>query len=57
MAIVGEKDEYYRGSSCGLSGQHEASRSIVIPDAPHGIIDYEETAQAIEALLSQVGLL
>ena len=57
LAVVGEKDEYYKGSSCKVLKQHEASRSIVIPDAPHGIIDYEETADAMEVLLWQLDLL
>lgn len=57
LAVVGEKDKYYNGSSCKVSQQNKGSRSIVIPDAPHGIIDYLETEQAIEELLSQSGLL
>lgn len=57
LTVVGEKDEYYNGSSCQVSRQFKGSRSIVIPDAPHGIIDYEETEQAMEELLSLSGLL
>jgi dienelactone hydrolase len=52
LAVVGEKDEFYQGSSCQVSRQIKGSRSIVIPDAPHGIIDYEETEQAMDELLS-----
>ena len=52
LAVVGEKDEYYAGSSCKVSRQTKGSRAIVIPGAPHGIINYEETTQAIEELLS-----
>ena len=57
LAVVGEKDEYYNGSSCKVSRRDKGSGSIVIPDAPHGIIDYVETEQAMEALLNQAGLL
>jgi dienelactone hydrolase len=57
LAVVGEKDEYYNGSSCQVSRQIKGSRSIVIPDAPHGITDYPETEQAIEELLRRSGLL
>lgn len=57
LAVVGEKDEYSKGSSCKVSRQAQGSSSIIIPDAPHGIIDYEETEQAIEELLRLTGLL
>jgi len=57
LAVVGEKDEYYNGSSCKVTRQIKGSRSIIIPDAPHGIIDYLETEQAMEELLSLTGLL
>ena len=56
LAVIGENDEYFEGS-CDLSGHHAASRSIVIPGAPHAIIDHEETALAMEALLHQADLL
>ncbi len=52
LAVVGAEDEYYHGSSCQVVRKVNGSRSIVIPDAPHGIIDYEETTQAMAELLS-----
>ncbi len=57
LAVVGAEDEYYQGSSCQVKRQIDGSRSIVIPGAPHGIIDYEETAQAMDELLSITGQL
>jgi dienelactone hydrolase len=57
LAVVGEKDGYYHGSSCKISRKIKGSRSIVIADAPHGIIDYLETEQAMEEILSVSGLL
>ena len=51
LAVVGAEDEYYHGSSCKVSRKVAGSRSIVIPNAPHGIIDYQETMHAMEALL------
>jgi dienelactone hydrolase len=56
LAVVGENDRYYNGSSCQVSRQFKGSRSIVLPDAPHGIIDYQETEQAMEEFLSLSGL-
>ena len=55
LAVVGGDDEYYKGSSCDLDGLMKGSRSIVIPGAPHGIIDYEITKQAMEELLKLTG--
>ena len=52
LAIAGEKDEYFAGTSCKISRTTPGSKSIVIPGAPHGIIDYPETAQAIEVFLN-----
>jgi dienelactone hydrolase len=52
LAVVGGEDENYQGSSCQVKRQIPGSGSIVIPGAPHGIIDYEETTQAIDKLLS-----
>lgn len=51
LAVVGEKDEYFAGSSCKVARGTNGSRSIVIPGAPHGIIGYPETEQAIDAFL------
>ncbi len=51
LAVVGGEDEYYQGSSCQVKRQIAGSRSIVIPGAPHGIIDHDETAQAMDELL------
>ncbi|MDJ0957886.1 MAG: hypothetical protein QNI91_13545 [Arenicellales bacterium] len=48
LAVVGEKD----GLSCNVARDIKGSKSIIIPGAPHGIIGYEETTQAIEELLS-----
>ncbi|MBT8435372.1 MAG: hypothetical protein KJN95_11935 [Gammaproteobacteria bacterium] len=56
LAVVGEKDEYYHGSSCRVNRTDKGSGSIVIPNAPHGIIGHAETEQAMEALLNQLGL-
>jgi len=56
LAVVGENDRYYNGTSCQVSRQFKGSRSIVIADAPHGIIDYQETEQAMEEFLSLSGL-
>jgi dienelactone hydrolase len=56
LAVVGGEDENYQGSSCQVKRQIIGSRSIVIPDAPHGIIDYDETVQAMAKLLSLTGL-
>jgi dienelactone hydrolase len=52
LAVVGAEDEYYQGSSCQVVRKVNGSRSIVIPDAPHGIIDYEVTRQAMVELVS-----
>ncbi len=52
LAVVGGEDEYYRGSSCQVSPRIKGSRSIVIPGAPHGIIDYDVTEQAMGELLN-----
>ena len=57
LAVVGGDDEYYQGSSCQVDRQISGSRSIVIPGAPHGIIDYEETMQAMDDLLNLTGQL
>lgn len=56
LAIVGEKDKYFPGSSCEVARDVEGSRSIVIPDAPHGILGYLETEQAIEEFLDASSL-
>ena len=48
LAVIGEKD----GLSCKVTRAVKGSKSIVIPGAPHGIIGYEETTQAIEELVS-----
>jgi len=52
LAVVGAEDQNYHGSSCQVVRKVNGSRSIVIADAPHGIIDYEETVQAMAELLS-----
>lgn len=57
LAVVGEEDEYFDGSSCKVSRQNNGSRSIIIPHAPHDIIDYPETEQAMLELLRTSGLL
>ena len=51
LAVVGADDEYYKGASCQIDERTSGSRSIVIPGAPHGIIDYEQTQLAMEDLL------
>ena len=56
LAAVGEFDEAIK-SSCKITREVKSSRSIVIPGAPHGIMDYPETEQAIEEFLSASGLL
>jgi len=52
LAVVGGEDEYNQGSSCQVKRQITGSRSIVIPGAPHGIIDDDDTLQAMDELLS-----
>lgn len=56
LAIVGERDEYFAGHSCKVTREVKGSRSVVIPDAPHGILEYLETEQAIEDFLDASSL-
>ena len=57
LAVVGEDDEYYKGSSCDVKRTLKGSQSIVIPHAPHGIIAYPEVEQAMKELFDHAGLL
>ena len=52
LAVVGEKDEYFGGSSCNVTRKIKGSKSIIIPDAPHNISDLPETGKAVEEFLS-----
>jgi len=54
LAVVGEKDAHYQGSSCQINHEFKGSGSIIISDAPHGIIDYPETEQAVKEILSHL---
>jgi len=55
LAVVGGRDEVIKGS-CKITREVEGSRSIVIPEAPHAILDYAETERAIGEFLSMSGL-
>jgi dienelactone hydrolase len=54
LAVVGGKDVNSNGQSCKVSRQPKGSRSIVIPEAPHGISDLPETERAIEEFLNSL---
>jgi dienelactone hydrolase len=51
LAIIGEKDDYYAGTSCNVIRKINGSRSMVIPDGLHAILDAPEVEQAIEEFL------
>ena len=57
VAVVGEKDKNYQGSSCDVKRKLKGSKSVVIPDAPHGIIDYHEAEQAMKQMFEKADLL
>jgi dienelactone hydrolase len=57
VAVVGEEDEHSKGSSCDVKRKIKGSQSVVIPNAPHGIIDYPEAEQAMKQMFEMADLL
>ncbi len=49
LAIVGSQD----GASCNVTRKVGGSRSIIIPGAPHGIMDRKEVKEALERFLRE----
>ena len=54
LAIVGEQDSYFAGSSCKLSRTIKGSKSSVIEGADHGVSDFPESQSAIAEFLNSI---
>ncbi len=53
LAIMGGDDEYFAGYPCEVTRQIGGSRSIVIPGAPHDIMDRREVRKALDVFLKE----
>ena len=52
LAIVGSEDQYFGGGGCKVTRTIKGSGSIVIPGAPHDVLDLPETQAALVAFFN-----
>lgn len=52
LAVAGDRDEYFGGSSCQVSREVKGSRSVVLAGAGHDILGLPETKSAIREFLA-----
>jgi dienelactone hydrolase len=54
LAVVGENDDYFAGSSCDITRTIKGSKSIVIAGANHDVVDLPESQAAIGKFLTTI---
>jgi hypothetical protein len=53
LAVVGGSDEHFGNYPCRVNRKVAGSRSVIIPGAPHGIMDRKEVREALDTFLRE----